>query len=105
MMVKIPVKKLNISPQWANTQLHVSKFFADAEESFEESKFIIFGYPYDGTACFRKGAAEAPDAIREQSFKFETNLMEQGVDIADVPANDWGDIELGANQEENNTKI
>tara|TARA_Y100000758_G_scaffold109473_1_gene76671 strand:+ start:320 stop:1171 length:852 start_codon:yes stop_codon:yes gene_type:complete len=83
----------------------VSKFFADAEESFEESKFIIFGYPYDGTACFRKGAAEAPDAIREQSFNFETNLMELGVDLADVPANDWGDIELGANQEENNTKI
>ena len=83
----------------------MSKFFADAEESFEESKFIIFGYPYDGTACFRKGAAEAPDAIREQSFNFETNLMELGVDLADVPANDWGNIELGVNQEENNTKI
>ena len=83
----------------------MSKFFADAEESFDESKFIIFGYPYDGTACFRKGAAEAPDAIREQSFNFETNLMELGVDLVDVPANDWGNIELGVNQEENNTKI
>tara|TARA_B100001750_G_scaffold40800_1_gene29608 strand:- start:15890 stop:16741 length:852 start_codon:yes stop_codon:yes gene_type:complete len=83
----------------------VSKFFADAEESFEESKFVIYGYPYDGTACFRKGTAKAPDAIREQSFNFETNLMELGVDLVDVPANDWGNIELGENQEENNSRI
>tara|TARA_Y100000588_G_scaffold377300_1_gene456242 strand:- start:1625 stop:2476 length:852 start_codon:yes stop_codon:yes gene_type:complete len=83
----------------------VSKFFADAEESFEESKFVIYGYPYDGTACFRKGTAKAPDAIREQSFNFETNLMELGVDLVDVPANDWGNIELGKNQEENNSRI
>ena len=83
----------------------MSKFFADAEESFEESKFVIYGYPYDGTACFRKGTAKAPDAIREQSFNFETNLMELGVDLVDVPANDWGNIELGKNQEENNSRI
>ncbi len=83
----------------------MSKFFADAEESFEESKFVIYGYPYDGTACFRKGTAKAPDAIREQSFNFETNLMELGVDLVDVPANDWGNIELGENQEENNSRI
>ncbi len=83
----------------------MSNFFADAEESFEESKFVIYGYPYDGTACFRKGTAKAPDAIREQSFNFETNLMELGVDLVDVPANDWGNIELGKNQEENNSRI
>ncbi len=83
----------------------MSKFFADAEESFEESNFVIYGYPYDGTACFRKGTAEAPDAIREQSFNFETNLMELGIDLVDVPANDWGNIELGSNQEENNARI
>ena len=83
----------------------MSKFLADAEESLEESKLDINGYQYDGTACFRKGTAKAPDAIREQSFNFETNLMELGVDLVDVPANDWGNIELGENQEENNSRI
>ena len=50
--------------------------FADSESSFDDANFIIYGYPFDGTACFRKGTALAPDKVREESYNFETYLLE-----------------------------
>ena len=50
----------------------MSEFFADAESSFDNSKFVYYGYPYDGTACFRKGTSLAPDENRKHSYNFET---------------------------------
>ena len=52
----------------------MTEFFADAESSFDNSKFVYYGYPYDGTACFRKGTSLAPDEIRKHSYNFETYL-------------------------------
>jgi len=79
----------------------VSEFFADAEESFADSRFVYYGYPFDGTACFRKGTSQAPDEIRKHSYNFETYLMELGIDISEVKANDWGNLDLTENQEDN----
>ena len=79
----------------------MSEFFADAEESFADSRFVYYGYPFDGTACFRKGASQAPDEIRKHSYNFETYLMELGIDISEVKANDWGNLDLTENQEDN----
>ena len=72
----------------------MTEFFADAESSFDEAKFVFYGYPYDGTACFRKCISEAPDEIRKHSYNFETYLMELGIDLCDVSANDWGNLEI-----------
>ena len=79
----------------------MSEFFADAEASFNAASFVYYGYPFDGTACFRKGTAEAPDQIRKHSYNFETYLMELGIDLSEISANDWGNLELSSNQEEN----
>ena len=83
----------------------MSEFFADAESSFNDSKFVYYGYPYDGTACFRKGTALAPDEIRKHSYNFETYLLELGVDITDVSMNDWGNIEIGSDQQKNEAAV
>ncbi len=77
------------------------EFFADAEESFADSRFVYYGYPFDGTACFRKGTSQAPDEIRKSSYNFETYLMELGIDLSEVKANDWGNLDLTDNQEAN----
>jgi len=79
----------------------VSEFFADAESSYNEARFVYYGYPFDGTACFRKGTSEAPDAIRKNSYNFETYLLELGIDLSDVSANDWGNLEVTDNQDKN----
>lgn len=79
----------------------MSEFFADAESSYNEARFVYYGYPFDGTACFRKGTSEAPDAIRKNSYNFETYLLELGIDLSDVSANDWGNLELTQDQDKN----
>ena len=81
------------------------EFFADAEAAFDDARFVIWGYPFDGTACFRKGAAAGPAAIRHHSHNFESWLNELGLDLRDVPAHDWGDVEVVADQEANNRAI
>jgi agmatinase len=62
---------------------------------------VYYGYPFDGTACFRKGSSEAPDAIRKNSYNFETYLLELGIDLSDISANDWGNLEITDNQDKN----
>ena len=79
----------------------MSEFFADAEASYNEARFVYYGYPFDGTACFRKGSSEAPDAIRKNSYNFETYLLELGIDLSDILANDWGNLEITDNQDKN----
>lgn len=68
--------------------------FADAEASFEEARFVIFGVPYDRTATFRAGARFAPNAIREASHNFEAWMFEHQFDIRDVAIHDAGNLEV-----------
>jgi len=74
-------------------------FFADAESSFEDGHFVIFGVPFDGTCSHRKGTALAPKSIREESYNFETYLFEHDVDLEDIPFHDMTDV-LCANLDE-----
>ena len=83
----------------------MTEFFADAEASFNDARFIFYGYPFEGTACFRKGTAKAPDEIRKHSYNFETYLMELGVDLSDVALNDYGNLELTKDQGKNESMI
>ena len=83
----------------------MTEFFADAEASFNDAKFVFYGYPFDGTACFRKGASKAPDEIRKHSYNFETYLMELGIDLCDVSANDWGNLKITKNQDKNEKSL
>ena len=83
----------------------MTQFFADAEASFNDAKFVFYGYPFDGTACFRKGTSKAPDEIRKHSYNFETYLMELGIDLCDVSANDWGNLKTTKNQDKNEKSL
>ncbi|MDG6220623.1 MAG: agmatinase [Candidatus Thermoplasmatota archaeon] len=67
--------------------------FAEADKSFEEAKYVIFGVPFDRTASYRPGARFAPMEIRKASYNFETYMFEHDVDLLDVPAHDMGDTD------------
>lgn len=67
--------------------------FADADSSWDESKFVVLGVPFDRTTSFRPGARFGPDSIRQHSWNFESFDLETGVDLAEVPIHDLGNAE------------
>jgi agmatinase len=69
-------------------------YFADAESSFDEAKYVIFGVPYDKTSSFRTGAINAPKEIRKSSWNFETYNFRTGFDLSDIKFHDYGDLDV-----------
>jgi agmatinase len=69
-------------------------YFADAEASFNEAEFVIFGVPYDKTSSFRQGANQAPKEIRHASWNFETFNLKTGIDLKDIKFHDYGDLDV-----------
>ncbi|ADD07816.1 agmatinase [Candidatus Aciduliprofundum boonei] len=66
--------------------------FADANKNFNESFFIIFGVPFDGTSSYRHGSKFAPDEIRKASYNLESYVMEHKISLSELPIHDMGDI-------------
>jgi agmatinase len=66
--------------------------FADAEDDFKSSKFIIFGVPYDGTSSYRYGSRFAPDEIRKASYNFESFVFTHNLSLSDVKIHDMGNL-------------
>jgi agmatinase len=62
------------------------------------ARVVVDGVPYDGSAVYRRGAAEAPAAIRRLSAIMPP-LDERGRHFADLALHDLGDLDLGASVE------
>ena len=54
--------------------------YAGAESEYNDAEAVIFGIPYDHTACFKAGAREGPTAIRRASYQVEEIHFEHGLD-------------------------
>lgn len=67
--------------------------FADSDYSYEDSKFVIFGVPYDGTTSFRGGARFAPNAIREASINLESFVYDNEFYLKRAKIHDMGNLE------------
>ena len=67
--------------------------FADANASYDEAQFVIYGVPFDGTSSFRAGSRWAPEVMRKVSYNFETYIPEFNVDLEDVPVHDMGNCD------------
>jgi agmatinase len=74
----------------------MSKVFADATSRYLDADFVLFGAPFDGTSCFRRGSRLAPDAMREASYNFETYNKFFDIDLADLRIHDAGNIEVSS---------
>lgn len=74
--------------------------FADADASYEDARYVIFGAPYDGTTSFRPGTRFGPRAIRDLSFNFESYDPSTGIDFCEVPVADLGDLAVSKVPEE-----
>jgi len=72
----------------------VEHTFISANASFKESKIVLFGCPYDGSASFRPGARFGPSAIRKASWGIETFSPYFKKDLNQFSIHDMGDLDL-----------
>jgi agmatinase len=68
--------------------------YISASASFEKSRAVILGCPYDGSASFHPGARFGPSAIRRASWGIETFSPYSGRDLSQLSVHDMGDLEL-----------
>ncbi len=66
--------------------------FCDSSESYELSKYVMFGVPFDATVSFRPGEKLAPNRIRESSYNIESYSLFHNVNTKDAGVYDLGDI-------------
>ncbi len=74
--------------------MNTPSYFADAESSLDDAAVVLFGVPYGKTSSFRFGAHQAPWAIRQASWNFETFNFISGKDLKDILFHDYGDLEV-----------
>ncbi len=58
----------------------------------EDASFIILGVPFDGTTSFKAGARFGPTLTRHATLNLESYILDYGVDIAEFPIADIGDV-------------
>lgn len=68
--------------------------FLGCDASYEESKIVIFGAPFDSTTSYRPGARFASRTMRAESYGLETYSPYQNLDVTDYKIFDGGDLEL-----------
>ncbi len=73
---------------------------ADAQEPYEDAKYVIFGVPFDVTSSFRRGSRLAPDTIRLAYDNLESFDFQYGVNYPDIPICDLGNLYVEENPEE-----
>ncbi len=62
----------------------------------EEARFVILGVPFDGTTSYKAGARFGPTLIRQATLNLESYILDYGVDIAELPIADIGDVAVVA---------
>ncbi|MBN1624393.1 MAG: agmatinase [Clostridia bacterium] len=60
--------------------------------TYSDSKIIVFGAPYDGTASYRPGTRFGPSALRVELDGIETYSPYQNKDLAEYLISDSGDM-------------
>ncbi len=65
----------------------------DALSSYADSRYAIFGVPFDNTSSYRRGSRYAPDSVRQAYGNLESFDVSYGVDFTEVPMCDLGDLE------------
>lgn len=68
---------------------------ADATSEYRDSRYVVFGVPFDGTSSFRRGSRLAPDSVRLAYDNLESFDFQYGVNFPSVPICDIGNMQVG----------
>lgn len=71
-------------------------YCAQSTHAIRKQALHILGFGFDGTACFRKGAVDGPNGLREASDGIESYSPYQNADTSDHTFYDLGNLRLGA---------
>jgi len=85
---------ISVKPQGVSHGEH-SYEFATKSDAVVENSVNLWGFGFDGTACFRKGTKAGPQALREISYGIEGYSPYQNLDLEDFSnIYDLGDLDL-----------
>lgn len=73
----------------------------DAVSSYHDSKYVVFGVPFDGTSSYRRGSRLAPNSIRKAYDNLESFDPFYNVNFPDLKICDLGDAIVGEDVVEN----
>src|SRR5881628_184852 len=73
--------------------------FTGVSSSFENSRYVFFGVPYDRSSTYKAGSRFGPGAIRDVSANLELYSIRSDVDLEKVPVHDMGDVDTVENLE------
>jgi len=76
-----------------------SPVFAGSQLSFEESRYVVLGVPFDVTSTYRSGSRFAPLAIRDASLNIEGYSFRTQTSIEDIKIHDLGDLHVAGDAE------
>lgn len=79
--------------------IQYNKFY-DFTSTYENSKYVVFGVPFDNTSTFRSGSRWAPDSMRKINNNFESYDYFHNLDMIDLPVYDGGNIPPSINIED-----
>ena len=68
--------------------------FMGSLDALDTARFVLRGYPYDGTCSYKPGSRFGPAEIRAHSEGIETYSPRFDMDIDDIPFFDAGDLEF-----------
>jgi len=69
-----------------------------AGANLEAADVVVAGIPYDGSAVYRRGAAQAPAVLRRLSAALPP-VTEDGISLRGLRVHDLGDLDAGAAME------
>jgi agmatinase len=67
--------------------------FTGISASFETSRYVFFGVPYDRSSTYKAGSKFGPGAIRDVSANLELYSIRSDIDLEKIPVHDIGDID------------
>jgi agmatinase len=67
--------------------------FCDSSDNYDNSRYVIFGVPFDATVSFRAGEKLAPNEIRKASYNMESYSLYSGIDLKNSGIYDLGDLD------------
>lgn len=76
------------------------KRIADANFDYEDSKYVIFGVPFDYTSSFRRGSSRGPLEVRRAYDNLESYDVTYEIDFTEVPICDVGDVSVNEDPDE-----
>jgi agmatinase len=91
----------------SKAQLYLSPrpAFTGVSSTFENSRYVFFGVPYDRSSTYKAGSRFGPSAIRDVSANLELYSIRSDIDLEKIPVHDLGDVDTVEDTQETLNRV